>query len=137
MQRFHHRLELAQGRSTHDCARYLLYNPLLSSLPERDQQLILHQLKADASHIFDYIPGQFLYEQMSNGRGSALVLDTGMLLLPLPVIHTLSAGAEKQVLPRLAHQVVSFTLHSVIESINVRKNSCPGFMVFGLLLGQL
>ncbi len=118
-----------------DFFRYLLYNPPFSMLPMHDKEVAIHrQLSRDNSSIFDYLEGLHLYDILNNRSKNPDLLESSSLVVRARDIHSmaeLSANSKNS-----TKEVAPFSLKTVIDTIDIRKESFPWYIVFQLIMGS-
>lgn len=119
-------------RCGNECIKYLMYNPSLESIPKYEQNKILYQqMKLDANSIFNYTVDLQRYRELIEGKQSS-ILQLGCLFTSIKTIHDLAL--EAAIYSRTKQTLDSFTLDSLVKSINVYQSSLCSFFVFDLMM---
>ncbi|MBD2485581.1 reverse transcriptase domain-containing protein [Planktothrix sp. FACHB-1365] len=89
------------------------------------------QMKLDASSIFNYTVDLQRYRELIEGKQSS-ILQLGCLFISIKTIHDLAL--EAAIYSRTKQTLDSFTLDSLVKSINVYQSSLSSFFVFDLMM---
>lgn len=88
-------------------------------------------MKLDANSIFNYTVDLQRYRELIEGKQSS-ILQLGCLFTSIKTIHDLAL--EAAIYSRTKQTLDSFTLDSLVKSINVYQSSLSSFFVFDLMM---
>lgn len=115
--------------------QYLLYNPPLTELPDREQERTLHQqISRESKSIFDFTHGLCLYETLKKPDGIRSVLELSSFFADIDTVHSLAKAAASS--GRSKSKRVPFSLEALTSSIDIRQQSFAWYLVFQFMLGD-
>lgn len=110
---------------------YLLYNPSMHGFAPKDQERIRHhQLRNDATSIFDYTHGLHLYHEL---LGDSSVQTFGDIASLVCRINDLEPETNDEPTKK---QSAKPSFEHVLTNRNLRQSSLPWFLVFDFMLGD-
>ena len=110
---------------------YLLYNPSMHGFDARDQEQIRHhQLRNDATSIFDYTHGLHLYNELLGDSSVQTFGDIASLVCGIDDLEPETNSEESK------KQSAKPSFEHVLANRNLRQSSLPWFLVFDFMLGD-
>lgn len=116
--------------------QYLLYNPPLTVLPDREQERILHQqISIESQSIFDYTHGLCLYETLKKPEGIRSILELSSFFVEIDTVHSLAKEAASTGRSNKS-ELAPFDLEALTSSIDIRQLSFAWYLVFQFMFGD-